>query len=970
MPFGRIAIALLALLLIPHFAMAQYQPPSDYLAITADKAFTWTDGPTNIVQLEGPVTIQTDRAKMTADRAVIWLTPLPGTVLDQRRAEIALLGHAVTEQQQIVRSGDSLFVTTEVRGTIRITADARAAQNLSDSDLYRDASSMRPLTNIAPGSQPPRTDWMVQRNWLAPPTSMPSTAPATQQVYPSAPVSFRAADVQTTQTPDDKVAVVLSGGVVLFQARGNGDFIELQSERAVLFTPLNSLRELRATGQFKRLEDAITAGYLEGDVRITFTPHTGLRAEQRLNAKSVYYEFATDRAVLTSAVIHTLEPTRQIPVVIRAHTIRQLSIGEYRANGAQLSTSAFATPSYSINADRAYIRQYDTGDPRLGQRTVFDARDTTFDLYNVPVFYWPWLAGSMTDRGTALRQLQFGSSRGFGPGIRTEWGFFETIGQPPPQDLDISYHLDYFGDRGPAGGVDAKYGGGIVTETTKQPWNFEGDFTSYFAQDHGEDRLGRERRLVTPDDETRYHVLWQHQHFFPEDWQVQLRAGVASDPTFLEEWFQSEFDEGLPHDVSAYVKRQRQTEALTLLVQFQPNDFVTTADLLQEQFEVERLPEIGYYRIGDSFDEDRFTFFSANTVSGLHFKQSSATLAELGFRTGDTPGIPSLGTTGVTDDTVYRGDFRQEIDYPFNAGQFRFVPYVMGRYVPYSDSPDGSSQQRVFVGTGLRITTAFWKVDDSALSDLFDIHRLRHVVEPELHLFTSAQTVDRSDVFIYDEPVDAINDITAAQIALHQRWQTKRGGAGQWRSVDLFALNVEGNFFLNQPDETILNPAGFRGLFFPSLPEASVARNSINADALWRISDSTALLSDIQYNLDELTLATTSVGLAVQRDTRLSYFMGARYIGQINSTIASLGAYYELTAKYRLSLSQSFNFSTQQNETSAVTLIRRFDRFFMNFTFFYDAVNDESGFRFGLFPEGLGYGLSSDQLQRALGPRQ
>jgi hypothetical protein len=111
-------------------------------------------------------------------------------------------------------------------------------------------------------------------------------------------------------------------------------------------------------------------------------------------------------------------------------------------------------------------------------------------------------------------------------------------------------------------------------------------------------------------------------------------------------------------------------------------------------------------------------------------------------------------------------------------------------------------------------------------------------------------------------------------VALHQRWQTKRGGAARFRGVDFFTLNVEGNFFFNQPSDTILTPTGFRGLYFTSLPETSVPRNSINADALWRVSDTTALLADTQYNLDENQLATSSIGLAVQREPRTSCTSG------------------------------------------------------------------------------------------------
>ena len=254
-----------------------------------------------------------------------------------------------------------------------------------------------------------------------------------------------------------------------------------------------------------------------------------------------------------------------------------------------------------------------------------------------------------------------------------------------------------------------------------------------------------------------------------------------TDPTFLEYWEEGSFNDDLPHDFEAYVKKQKDTEAFTLLYEFQPNESPTTAGQLQEYkpailpdfsnfaegkthfFEVERIPELGYYRIGDSFGDDSLTFFSANTLSVLHYHIDEAGLVDEGFRSPNAkegvplvlPGIPEIGQTGLTNKNVIRGDFRQEIDYPLQIDKFKTVPYVMGRLTSYSDSVDGGSLNRALVGAGLRTTTAFWKVDDTAQSDLFDIHRLRHIIEPELNLFTSASNKDSSDAFIFDQSVDA-----------------------------------------------------------------------------------------------------------------------------------------------------------------------------------------------------------------------
>jgi hypothetical protein len=165
------------------------------------------------------------------------------------------------------------------------------------------------------------------------------------------------------------------------------------------------------------------------------------------------------------------------------------------------------------------------------------------------------------------------------------------------------------------------------------------------------------------------------------------------------------------------------------------------------------VPEISYRRIGDTIGEDGPTFYSDNVLGGYRFQSSNAPLTVevdgdggQGFRGGDTPGLPSFGQTGRPTRVTYRGDARQELDWPFSLGQFRFVPYVVGgtrgtrsRRTRASRATTGCSP-----GAGLRVTTAFWKVDDTAKSELFDIHRLRHVVEPEVNVFTSAQSLDRS----------------------------------------------------------------------------------------------------------------------------------------------------------------------------------------------------------------------------------
>ncbi len=997
------AAALLALAGIASKAQAQADAPSDFLQINADTVETWNDGTTQVVVVTTPLTIATDRATMTASQAVIWFSRVEGSVLNRQRAEVALIGDAKIEQGAISRSGDRLFASTIVGGPIRLTVENRKVADPTQSPLYKQASEMRPLM-LAGGQQADNV--LIQRPWIeASPTDGAPPRPSHRAVTPKSPVTFAANDIQTTTaTPDGKIAVVLKGGVFLLQRRPNGDLIELRSQQAVLFTTVADFNELQG-GAASSIQDTITSAYLEGDVRIAYTQVSTGRgstppAEQRLDAERVYYEFGTDRAVLTDVVLQATDPRVPFPITMRASTVKQLAVGEYKADGMTLTTSQFATPSYSVNSTKAYVRQYDAGD-RFGTRTQFSADNATFRAFGVPFFYLPRAGGEVTERGIPLRGLQFGGSRGFGFGVQTEWGLFESIGQIPPEGLDASYHVDYYAERGLGLGFDASYKGGFITDATRQGWNFNGDLTSYLVIDSGQDRLGRDRaRLpIDPendnefDNELRGRIQWQHQHFLPDNWQVQLRAGYVSDETFLEEWFEPQFNDGLPTNLSAYAKRQRDTEALTFLMEYQLSDLVTTADGLQERFpgdggpfsdkpfEIDRLPEVGYYRIGDSIGDDAFTFFSENRAGGYVMHESDATLAQYGFRNPPNgsrvaaPGLPSIGYTGTTGDYVLRGDFRQQIDYPIDAGEYKIVPYILGRLTSYSDSPSDGAENRLLGGVGAKITTSFWRIDDSAHSDFWDIHRVRHVIEPELHLFASVSTTDRDDVYIYDEAIDGINDVAAASFFVRQRWQTKRGGPGKWRNADFLALNLGVIGFANTPDEPVnvdrladpgeprvgpLNAAAFRGLFFNSAPEASIARSSVMGDALWRISDSTIVLSDFSWNIEEQSLATISGGLLVGRGDRASYYAGVRYIGELDSTIASFTGNYQLTAKYAINFGVAMDLAETDSRGGTLTVVRRFDRFFLSVGAYYDATEDEGGMQFAIYPEGLGMGIGSN----------
>ena len=248
---------------------------------------------------------------------------------------------------------------------------------------------------------------------------------------------------------------------------------------------------------------------------------------------------------------------------------------------------------------------------------------------------------------------------------------------------------------------------------------------------------------------------------------------------------------------------------------------------------------------------------------------------------------------------------------------------------------------------------------------MFDIHQIRHIIQPEVNLFTSAENIRHDDPYIYDEQIDAVNDVSVAQFALRQTWQTKRGAAGEWRNVDVFSLNIEANYFANKPPSRFDNPLNFRGLFFPSLPEASVPRDSVNADASWRISDETVMLADMSENLDKGDLATAAIGILVRRGDRLSYFLENRYVEDLNANITTVSMTYQLTNKYLVAISQSFNFSNDQDVSSGISVQRSFDSFSITATAYRDLTTNVNSFSIELTPLGLTHGAGSGAFSNA-----
>ena len=249
----------------------------------------------------------------------------------------------------------------------------------------------------------------------------------------------------------------------------------------------------------------------------------------------------------------------------------------------------------------------------------------------------------------------------------------------------------------------------------------------------------------------------------------------------------------------------------------------------------------------------------------------------------------------------------------------------------------------------------FWRVYNDVDSRLWDVHRLKHIITPEVVAFGSAAgNVYPDQLYPLSPQVEEIiQQNTGVNFALRQRLQTKRGPAGKQRTVDWMRLDVSLGWFQN--DERDLKGDG---RFFMTRPEYSLQRSFVNVDYAWNISDSVALLADMNYDLGDGQCDLLNIGVSVQRSPRLSYFAGMRYIKELDSAIGTIGAKYKINKKYTIAAFEQYDFSFDGglNLGTRITIVRKLPRWYVAVTFTYDArydSSDEIGLVLALWPEGV-----------------
>jgi hypothetical protein len=331
------------------------------------------------------------------------------------------------------------------------------------------------------------------------------------------------------------------------------------------------------------------------------------------------------------------------------------------------------------------------------------------------------------------------------------------------------------------------------------------------------------------------------------------------------------------------------------------------------------------------------------------------------------------GSPGVSEDFFTFAYERAELDMPTRIGRTKVVPFVAGTLAydnggGFHTNLNGETVapvKGVWGGeAGIRASTQYWKVYPGVESRLWDLDQMRHIIGPYLLAVGYAAS----------DSVAEQRDVLS--VGISQRLQTKRGPSEERRTVDWMRLDAAVTWVNNSgdpssgPDRLIWNKpfiplVDTTGQVVPPQDRRATdvfgpRRNYISADYIWRLSDTTAVLSDLNFDMQSGVVQQFNIGFSRLVWPDLSYYVGSRYLrrvennlGERGSNVFTFAATYVLDPRYTVVFSQQYDFDYGASILSDIALIRRYHRVYWGITYSSDESLDKQAIVFSIWPQGV-----------------
>lgn len=829
---------------------------------------------------------------------------------------------------------------------------------------------------------PPRTEGIQRTQFsefaperIAPPqTSSPVVGSRRVQVFPRSGVPIQAQFKQNPANPSEWIATINtgvkmrvdSGGVSLGGFGTIGSTIDIEADRIVIWTTGELGDFARGTSQAENVPLEV---YLEGDVVFR-------EGDRVVFAQSMYYNVAQRTGIILNAEVVTPVPNYAGILRLRTDVLRQVNEGQFVAEGASITTSRLAMPTYEFRSGTLTFQDVQsplvnpltrepvldpvTGQPQIAHQQMATSVNNVGYVEGIPVFYWPRLATDLKKPTFYIEKLLYRNDQIFGNQIITQFDLYQILGiQSPPDGTDWNLGLNYFSERGPAASTRFTYDRDFLFQSDRRTF---GLFDAFFINDTGLDNLGLDRMALIPPTENRGRVLSRNRFELPENLTLTAELGYISDRNFLEQYFEQEWDEQKDQITGLELRQTIDNRSWALAVDARTQDI-----FLQTQ----QLPRLDHFWLGQSLFGDRVTWYEHTSVG--YFNQNQAQYpsdpqdaAQFGYLPYEVP------TTGERIAT------RHEFDLPLSAGPVKLVPYLLGEAAHWGEDLNGEGLQRVYGQAGLRASLPVWSVDPTVENSLFNLHGLAHkvVFRSDLSYTDASQNLDQLPIYDeidddstqafrrrltfqdfggpppvpsrYDErfyavrrglqdnvtgPTEIADDLAVIRLGIEQRWQTKRGPLENRRIIDWITFDTHAEVFPDA-DQNFGENLGL-----------------VDYDFRWHVGDRVTLLSSGAADFFDEGQRYLSVGGFLSRPPRGNVFLGFRSLeGPIHSNVLITTYNYRMSPKWVSSFGLMYDFNKRGYLGQSLTLTRIGESFLFSIGLTADQSKDNVGIALALEP--------------------
>ncbi len=997
-------------------AQVELQQPDldDPITVTASEASQWTQGAYQMWRLRGGVSLTQGKNVWRAAEAILWVDK--PTNFDEPTKLIAYLeaggGEPVwldlydkTPDPAVTpiarQQSPDWFGRLRSVGGVEWKTPPPATASAEKPAIYARALSRfnaewDPLAGDVPvGADndttdgPIRDDAVTPAQFLGDPFAI--TAPTPQPSGAGQP-SFRSVQLfprygaglnfeSRTDTDGQPIGVLMGGATIVISgvdvpgmpaAAGPIDRVDLSADRAVIWTSgvLGVGSGVNQTG------DTPIEIYLEGNIEVR-------QGDRTIYAQRMFYDARRKTGIILDAELLTPVPDLDYRGLVRlkADKLRQLEDSRFVAENALFTTSRLEVPTYSLKSDRMTFEDFEqpiidpltgqpaadpfTGAPISDRQQFATAEGNRVEFGGVPLFYWPTLETDLSEPRYYIDDFRISNDSVFGFQVLTDWDVYQLLGSKRPPGTKWTVAGDFLSERGIGVGTHYEYGVDRFFGVNGPAF---GQFDGWVINDDGRDNLGFGRRDIVPEEEFRGRAFWNHrQHVrggLLDAWTVQGQVGWISDRTFLEQYYEQEYDERADQPTGLRLRRIIDNQSLSIEANGQLNEFYS---------ETQWLPRLDHWLMGQELGGQRLTWFAhsqaAYANSNVATTPSNPTLANQFFLFPWE--APMEGERFVT---------RQEIDLPIDLEDYgmpmKVAPYFLGEAAHWGDSLAGGDVQRLYMQTGVRASAPFWAVNPNVRDPLFNLDGLAHKVVFDGEVSYADASRDINEFALWDEIEDntledirrrqffptipalqdprfymvrsgmqswvaaptteVVDDLSVGRVGMRHRLQTKRGAPGQQHVVDWLTFDTNASLF---PDTT-QNFGETVGL--------------LDYDLAWHLGDRFTFLSDGFADLFTDGLQTWSAGVALNRPARGNAYIGYRSIrGPFDSDLVSLRLNYRLNEKWVGSASTVIDFGEAGNIGQTFSLSRIGESLLFTLGMNVDESKNNVGFSFLVEPRFL-----------------